>query len=61
MAQCKTCEFCGANLDYGEKCDCTKKEVGVQRQLTRPPKGNYIIILPQEKADVKSGGKSYGD
>jgi len=18
-----TCEYCGANLDYGEKCDCT--------------------------------------
>jgi hypothetical protein len=20
--KCKTCPFCGANLDYGERCDC---------------------------------------
>ena len=22
MAKCKVCEYCGANLDFGEKCDC---------------------------------------
>jgi hypothetical protein len=22
MAQYKTCEYCGSNLDHGEKCDC---------------------------------------
>ena len=26
MAQYRTCEICGANLDPGEICDCTKKE-----------------------------------
>lgn len=23
----KTCEKCGQNLDYGEKCDCEKETV----------------------------------
>lgn len=25
MAKFISCEFCGANLDFGEKCDCIKK------------------------------------
>ena len=25
MAQYRTCPYCGANLDPGERCDCTKK------------------------------------
>lgn len=22
MAKYKVCEYCGANLDFGERCDC---------------------------------------
>lgn len=22
MAKCKVCEYCGSNLDFGERCDC---------------------------------------
>lgn len=25
MAQYRTCPYCGANLDPGERCDCEKK------------------------------------
>lgn len=25
MAKCEQCPHCGANLDFGEKCDCNKK------------------------------------
>lgn len=25
MAEYRTCPYCGANLDPGERCDCTKK------------------------------------
>jgi hypothetical protein len=23
----RICEYCGANLDYGEKCDCQEEKV----------------------------------
>lgn len=39
MAQYVTCELCGAHLDFGEKCDCTKKE-GEPPQPEHP-KGIY--------------------
>ena len=22
LVKCRTCEHCGANLDFGERCDC---------------------------------------
>ncbi len=26
MAKCKVCEYCGDNLDFGERCDCQDRE-----------------------------------
>lgn len=26
MAQYRTCPDCGAHLDFGEKCDCKRKQ-----------------------------------
>ena len=26
MALCKQCEYCGANLDHGERCDCRQED-----------------------------------
>ena len=26
MANCKVCEYCGAHLDFGERCDCQDRE-----------------------------------
>ena len=25
MAKCKVCEYCGAYLDFGERCDCQEQ------------------------------------
>lgn len=30
MAKFKICEFCGAHLDYNEKCDCQNQSVIVR-------------------------------
>lgn len=38
MAQYVSCEFCGANLDFGEKCDCIKKEGA-------PPDLSYLLPI----------------
>lgn len=31
LVKCRTCENCGANLDFGERCDC-EREVREQSQ-----------------------------
>ncbi len=31
MARCKVCEYCGANLDFGERCDCRDQYVAGDR------------------------------
>lgn len=35
MAFYKTCPFCGANLDPGEKCDCREEEAGAVEYCTQ--------------------------
>ncbi len=37
MSKFKECEFCGAALDPGEKCDCGEGEVLPAIQCTQPP------------------------
>ena len=60
MAQYVSCEFCGANLDFGEKCDCIKKE-GAPPQPVHPTGKNPVSILPRKRTVVKiNGGKAYG-
>lgn len=60
MAKFISCEFCGANLDFGEACDCRKKE-GAPPEPVHPTKKNPNYILPRKRSVVKlNGGKGYG-
>ena len=34
MAKCRVCEYCGAHLDFGERCDC--------RNGRAPKDGDYL-------------------
>lgn len=44
-----TCEYCGANLDYGEKCDCPES-LGIDT--------DYSDVKPSiSNKDTKKGGK----
>lgn len=45
--KCKTCEFCGANLDFGESCDC-KKEEGLPHANENSPKGDDDTSNPDD-------------
>ena len=60
MAQYVTCEYCGSNLDPGEKCDC-RKEKSAPSPPARPKK-EYIVhsISPEQGIVNKNGGKRYG-
>ena len=61
MAQYKTCELCGANLDHGERCDCQdikRKEVAPVRRK-RPQTNKSIGIVSQKSLNVKRG-RGYG-
>ena len=40
MAYYKECPHCGCNLDFGEKCDCQKKEKKAQEFFSRQLKVN---------------------
>ncbi len=46
MAKCKICEYCGACLDFGERCDCEE---------CREPKGS-AAWAPFGKLMVMSAG-----
>lgn len=39
MGYCRVCDYCGANLDPGEACDCV--EARARREL--PPRSNRTI------------------
>jgi hypothetical protein len=46
MAYYRTCEHCGANLDPGEKCDCTENKQERGRpygKISRPQRRAYYI------------------
>ena len=38
-----TCEYCGANLDYGEKCDCPESQIDVDYSDVKPSISNKDI------------------
>lgn len=42
MAKCKVCEYCGASLDFGERCDCEECTVPEVR-AARKPFGRYAL------------------
>ena len=41
----KECPDCGANLDPGERCDCTKKDSAAHHG-DKAQTNEYITILP---------------
>lgn len=36
MAMYKVCEYCGANLDFGERCDCRDCEATTEKEEVIP-------------------------
>lgn len=52
MAKYVSCEFCGANLDFGERCDCLKKRGHTAANGT-PDRKNPTSILSKKISDVK--------
>lgn len=39
MAMYKVCECCGANLDFGERCDCRDREATTEEKEEVIPDG----------------------
>jgi hypothetical protein len=48
-----TCPYCGANLDYNEKCDCKKEKAVSAATKHGKRKTIYKNIVNQNKGDVK--------
>lgn len=46
MPYFKTCPFCGANLDFGERCDCQDKETAPSATNTESGKGESEVASP---------------
>lgn len=51
-----TCPNCGANLDCGEKCDCTKEKAVPESAEHSSFKNIYTNILIENKGVVKCQG-----
>lgn len=51
--KCKKCDLCGANLDFGEKCDC-KKENGLPHANENSPKEDADTSNPDNSIPHKS-------
>lgn len=50
-----TCEYCGANLDPGESCDCQEKKAAVEEcccSISTAPDINDLQIKKEEAANV---------
>lgn len=54
----KTCPYCGAHLDPGERCDCdgAKKEAALLQQK-RPSPNDPVPSLADRAPNVKTGGR----
>lgn len=47
----RKCEYCGANLDWGEKCDCGQQEgYRTHSDGERKEKRNDHIVRPETRA-----------
>ncbi len=57
MAQFVTCVNCGANLDFGEKCDCETKKESVPPESVRPKIIYPALSIPRKRRFVKSQGR----
>ena len=47
MPYYKPCPLCGANLDYGERCDCQDKETAPSATNTESGKVESELTDPQ--------------
>lgn len=54
MAQFVTCVNCGANLDFGEKCDCETKKESVLPEQTRSQEKYPALSIPRKRRFVKA-------
>lgn len=52
MAQFVVCQYCGSNLDFGERCEC-QKEKGAPPQPVHPKEMNPVHSIPPKRAKVK--------
>ncbi len=58
----RTCPYCGAHLDPGERCDCQDKEKeAAPLQRERPQAKTPIASLADQPPEVKCAGRcGYG-
>ena len=56
MARCKVCEHCGANLDFGERCDCMA-QTGCGAGASP---GGEVITLSAGVAGTSPSGRGKG-
>lgn len=47
----KTCEYCGAALDPGERCDCRKAKAARRPHINTKPKGEETHETQQKLLD----------
>ena len=49
MARFKTCEYCGASLDFSEKCDCKREAEESAKKwqsMTKKDRDGQFRLLP---------------
>lgn len=43
MAMYRTCPYCNASLDPGERCDCQKEKASSERMTPSEQRNNQVI------------------
>lgn len=51
----RTCPFCGANLDPGERCDCQKKEPPTVQKTQQTAQEEITCSLFQYRTPAHAG------
>ncbi len=46
--RCKICEWCGANLDFGETCDCRMEDKGDDKEDSREEEDDETVTTATE-------------
>jgi len=53
MPHYRKCDYCGANLDPQESCDCKRKDGAALLQQKRPPAKHALDIISIGSPNVK--------
>ncbi len=53
--QYRTCPFCGANLDPGERCDCQEEKRPIMREPQQTAREKVAHSVYQRRAHVHAG------